>query len=56
MRVHRPVFTVVGGLMAALCAWIYFNGYVASIAASGLQAPIALPMSVTPELIMLGIM
>ncbi len=49
------LLAVAGGLLGALCAWIFFNGHVSSMEVSGLQPPIAFAMSVTPALILLGV-
>jgi putative ABC transport system permease protein len=45
--------SVAGGIVGGLCAWLFFNGHVSSIGVSG--APIAFAMSVTPNLVRLGI-
>ncbi|MGB6451755.1 MAG: hypothetical protein WBE92_13465 [Steroidobacteraceae bacterium] len=49
------LLAVAGGLVGALCAWMCFNGHVASMEVSGLQPPIAFAMSVAPGLLVLGI-
>ncbi len=49
------LLAVGGGLLGALCAWIFFNGHVSSMELSGLQPPIAFAMSVRPDLLTLGI-
>ncbi len=49
------LLSVGGALIGALCAWVLFDGHVSSMELSGLQAPIAYTMAVTPELVVLGI-
>jgi putative ABC transport system permease protein len=49
------LLSIAGALIGALCAWVLFNGHVSSMEISGLQAPIAYTMAVTPELVVLGI-
>ncbi len=49
------LLSVGGALLGALCAWIFFDGHVSSMMVSGLEPPIAFAMSVTPGLIVLGI-
>jgi putative ABC transport system permease protein len=49
------LLAVAGGLVGTLCAWIFFNGHVASAAVSGLQPPSAFAMSIAPGLVVLGI-
>ncbi|MGH8258884.1 MAG: ABC transporter permease, partial [Steroidobacteraceae bacterium] len=53
--VEALLLSIAGGLVGAVCAWLFFNGHVASMEVSGLQPPIAFAMSVTPDLIVLGI-
>lgn len=48
------LLSVAGGLVGALCAWLFFNGHVSSMQLSGV-APIAFAMAVTPDLVVLGI-
>jgi putative ABC transport system permease protein len=47
------LLSVVGGLGGAFCAWLFFNGHVSSLGLAG--TPIAFVMSVTPNLVVLGI-
>lgn len=49
------LLAVAGGSIGAICAWAFFDGHVASMEVSGLEPPVAFAMSVTPELIVLGI-
>lgn len=49
------LLSVGGGIVGALCAWIFFDGHVSSMTGGGLQAPIAFAMEVTPGLIALGV-
>lgn len=49
------LLSAVGGLAGALCARLFFNGHIASTEVSGLQPPIAFAMSVTPDLVVRGI-
>ncbi|MGH8229005.1 MAG: ABC transporter permease [Steroidobacteraceae bacterium] len=49
------LLAIAGGILGALCAWIFFDGHVASMQVSGLQPPVAFAMSVTPDLFVLGI-
>ncbi len=49
------LLSIGGALIGALCAWIFFDGHVSSMMVSGLEPPIAFAMSVTPGLIVLGI-
>lgn len=49
------LLAVAGGLLGALCAWLFFNGHVSSMQLSGLQPPVAFAMSVTPDLVLLGL-
>jgi putative ABC transport system permease protein len=49
------LLSIAGALIGAFCAWLLFNGHVSSMALNGLQAPTAFAMSVTPDLIVLGI-
>lgn len=44
-----------GGLMGALCAWMFFNGHVSSMLGVGQEAPITFAMAVTPGLLVLGV-
>ncbi len=53
--VESLLLSVAGGLVGALCAWIFFNGHVSSLMGGSLQAPIAFAMEVTPRLVVLGI-
>jgi putative ABC transport system permease protein len=46
--------SVAGGLVGALCAWLFFNGHISSMQLGGV-APIAFAMQVTPALVVLGI-
>ncbi|HUN75589.1 MAG TPA: ABC transporter permease [Steroidobacteraceae bacterium] len=50
------LLSIAGGLMGALCAWIFFDGHVSSMMGGGVQAPITFAMAVTPELVLLGIL
>ncbi len=50
------ILSVAGALIGALCAWVLFNGHVSSMELSGLQAPVAYTMAVTPDLVVLGIL
>jgi putative ABC transport system permease protein len=49
------LLSIAGGLMGALCAWVFFDGHVSSMMGGGFQAPITFAMEVTPELVVLGI-
>lgn len=48
------LLSVLGGLLGALIAWLFFNGHISSMQLSGV-APIAFAMQVTPGLVLLGI-
>src|SRR5690348_6919713 len=48
--------SIAGALIGAFCAWVFFNGHVSSMQLQGaLQPPTAFAMSVTPSLVVLGI-
>jgi putative ABC transport system permease protein len=49
------LLSVAGGLVGALCAWLFFNGHISSMQLSGV-APVAFAMQVTPALVVLGIL
>jgi len=49
------LLSIAGGLMGALCAWIFFDGHVSSMMGGGVQPPITFAMEVTPGLVVLGI-
>ncbi|MGH8151031.1 MAG: ABC transporter permease [Steroidobacteraceae bacterium] len=49
------LLAVVGALVGAFCAWLFFNGHVSSMEFNGLQPPVAFAMSVTPGLVVVGI-
>jgi putative ABC transport system permease protein len=53
--VEALLLAVAGALIGALCAWLFFNGHVTSMEVNGLQPPIAFAMSVTPGLVVVGI-
>lgn len=53
--IEALLLSVAGGLIGASCAWLFFNGHVSSMQLSGLQPPVAFSMSVTPDLIAVGI-
>jgi putative ABC transport system permease protein len=54
--IEALLLAIAGALSGALCAWLFFNGHVASMEVNSLQPPIAFAMSVTPGLIALGIL
>lgn len=49
------LLAIVGALLGAFCAWLFFNGHVSSMELNGLQPPVAFAMSVTPSLVVVGI-
>jgi putative ABC transport system permease protein len=49
------LLSLAGGLMGALCAWMFFDGHVSSMLGVGQQAPVTFAMAVTPELVVLGV-
>jgi putative ABC transport system permease protein len=50
------LLSLAGGLIGALCAWMFFDGHVASMLGIGQQAPVTFAMAVTPGLILLGVL
>ena len=54
--IEALLLAIAGALIGALCAWLFFNGHVASMEVNSLQPPIAFAMAVTPGLIALGIL
>lgn len=48
------LLSVIGGMLGALIAWLFFSGHVASMGLGGV-APVAFAMQVTPELVLVGI-
>jgi putative ABC transport system permease protein len=49
------LLSVVGGILGALIAWLFFSGHIASMGLTG-TAPVAFAMRVTPNLVLLGIL
>ncbi|MGH2843345.1 MAG: ABC transporter permease [Solirubrobacteraceae bacterium] len=47
------LLSVAGALLGALCAWLFFNGHISSMQLG--VAPVAFAMTVTPALVVLGI-
>ena len=52
--VEALLLAIAGALLGAFCAWLFFNGHVSSMQLNGLQPPTAFAMSVTPDLVVLG--
>jgi putative ABC transport system permease protein len=53
--VEALLLAIAGALIGALCAWLFFDGHITSMEVNSLQPPVAFAMSVTPALVVLGI-
>jgi len=49
------LLSVAGGLLGALCAWLFFNGHISSMQI-GTTTPIAFAVAVTPHLVIHGVL
>jgi putative ABC transport system permease protein len=49
------LLSLAGGLLGAVCAWMFFDGHVSGVLGVGQQAQITFAMAVTPGLIGLGV-
>ena len=49
------LLSVAGGLLGALCAWLFFNGHISSMQL-GTTTPIAFAVTVTPHLVIHGVL
>ncbi len=53
--VEALLLAVTGALLGAFCAWLFFDGHVTSMSMGGLQTQMSFALTVTPALVVLGI-